>query len=238
MRQTLFIRGAAALIILSLAGFGGWLFSLPSTPVAAEAPRVPQEEADATLASLKPPKRERPLIAVIGINGATETTDYLVPTGILRRAGIAEVLTLSTGPGPLRLYPALTVEPDATISQFDAAHPLGADYVIVPAMEPHDDPAALAWISAQAEKGATIVSICAGARVIGAAGLLDGKRATTHWYFLEHLRREAPTVRYVADRRIVSDGKVVTPVGAGRKRSHANSALNDGTRAMRAGHSG
>ncbi|MER2533890.1 MAG: DJ-1/PfpI family protein [Rhizobiaceae bacterium] len=61
--------------------------------------------------------------------------------------------------------------------------------MIVPALEPHDDPAALAWIRNQAEKGATIVSVSAGATVIGAAGLLDGKRATTHWYFLRQLAR-------------------------------------------------
>jgi putative intracellular protease/amidase len=65
---------------------------------------------------------------------ATETTDYLMPAGILRRADVAEVVMLATGPGPLRLYPALTVEPQATIAQFDAQQPEGADYVIVPAI--------------------------------------------------------------------------------------------------------
>lgn len=213
MSKSRFIWGGVALALLSLAGFGGWVFSLPSKTAAAEAPAVPQEEMDAMLAALKPPKRERPLIAVIGINDATETTDYLMPTGILRRADVAEVTMLATGPGPVQLYPALRVEPDATIAQFDAEHPQGADYVIVPAMEPHDDPAALTWIRSQAEKGATIVSVCVGATVIGAAGLLDGRRATTHWYFLKQLRDETPTIRYVADRRLVVDGAVATTTG-------------------------
>ncbi len=212
MSKSWFIWGVAALVVLSLAGFGGWVFNLPSER-AASAPAVPQEEADAALKALKPPKRERPLIAVIGINDATETTDYLLPAGILRRADIADVTMLATGPGPVQLYPALKVEPDATIAAFDAEHPQGADYVIVPAMEPHDDPAALAWIRSQAEKGATIVSVCVGATVIGAAGLLDGKRATTHWYFLKQLRDETPTLRYVADRRLVVDGAVATTTG-------------------------
>lgn len=212
MSKSWFIWGGAALVFLSLAGFGGWLSSLPSA-TAANAPPVPQEEANATLAALKPPKRERPLIAVIGINEATETTDYLMPTGILRRAEVADVMMLATAPGPVQLYPALKVEPDATIAEFDVEHPQGADYVIVPAMEPHDDPAALAWIRSQAEKGATIVSVCVGATVVGAAGLLDGKRATTHWYFLKQLRDETPTIRYVANRRLVVDGRVVTTTG-------------------------
>lgn len=212
MSKSRFICGGIVLVVLSLAGFGGWVFSLPSE-TAASAPAVPKKEVDAVLEALKPPKRERPLIAIIGINDATETTDYLLPTGILRRADIADVIMLATEPGPVQLYPALRVEPDATIATFDAAHPQGADYVIVPAMEPHDDPAALAWIRSQAEKDATIVSVCVGATVVGAAGLLDGKRATTHWYFLKQLREEVPTLRYVADRRLVVDGAVVTTTG-------------------------
>lgn len=211
MSKSWFIWGGVALVVLSFAGFGGWVFSLPAA-TSAEAPPVPQAEADAMLAALKP-KRERPLVAVIGINDATETTDYLTPTGILRRADVADVMMLATGPGPVQLYPALAVEPDATIAQFDAAHPEGADYVIVPAMSRDDDPAALAWIRSQAEKGATIIGICAGAKVVGAAGLLDGKRATTHWYYLGEMLKRSPTIRYVADRRMVSDGRVATTTG-------------------------
>ncbi|MEO4001415.1 DJ-1/PfpI family protein [Mesorhizobium sp. CAU 1732] len=213
MSRSYFFWGGLALIALSLAGFGGWVFSLPSATASAEAPPVPQEEADAMLISLKPAKRERPLVAVIGINDATETTDYLMPTGILRRADVADVTLLATGPGPVRLYPALIVEPDATIAAFDAAHPEGADYVIVPAMSRDDDPAVIAWLHSQAEKGATILGICAGAKVVAAAGLLDGKRATTHWYYLDEMLKRSPTVRYVADRRMVADGSVVTTTG-------------------------
>jgi putative intracellular protease/amidase len=76
--------------------------------------------------ALKPPKRQRPLIAIIGINDATEATDYLVPFGILRRSDVAEVVLLATGLGPVKLYPALEVEAHATIATFDAQHPEGA----------------------------------------------------------------------------------------------------------------
>jgi len=75
-----------------------------------------------------------------------------VPVGILRRANVADVVMLATGPGPVQLYPALKVEPDATVTGFDAAHPGGADYVIVPAMSRDDDPAVLAWLRTQAKK--------------------------------------------------------------------------------------
>lgn len=212
MSKRWFIWGGAALVLLSLVGFAGWIFSLPPAAVA-EAPPVPQQEQAAMLAALKPTKAGRPLVAVIGINDATETTDYVIPTGILRRADVADVMMLATGPGPVRLYPALAVEPDATIAAFDAAHPEGADYVIVPAMSRDDDPAAIAWLRSQAEKGAVIIGICAGAKVVAAAELLDGKRATTHWYYIGEMLKRSPTISYVADRRMVVDGRVATTTG-------------------------
>jgi transcriptional regulator GlxA family with amidase domain len=174
---------------------------------------IAQAETDAMLAALKPPKRERPLVAIIGINDATETTDYVMPSGILRRAGVADVMALSTEPGPVKLYPALTVEADATIAQFDAQHPEGADYVIVPAMRRDDDPAALQWIRRQAANGALIIGVCAGAKVVGAAGLLENRRATTHWYYVKELRDKNPTMHYVPDRRFVVDQGVATTTG-------------------------
>jgi transcriptional regulator GlxA family with amidase domain len=200
-------------VALFLAAGAAWILSLPPATAAAAAPPIAKEEALATLAALKPPKRRRPLIAIIGINDATEVTDYLMPYGILTRAGVADVIALATQPGPVKLYEALTVEPQATVAQFDAQHPDGADYVIVPAMSRDDDPAALRWIKDQAAKGAIIIGVCAGAKVVAAAGLLDDKRATTHWYYLKQLRDRAPSLHYVADRRFVAEQGVATTTG-------------------------
>jgi len=111
------------------------------------------------------------------------------------------------------LYPALRVEPDATITDFDTQYPEGADYVIVPAMSRDDDPMALEWIRSQANKGATIIGVCAGAKVVAETGLLDGKRATTHWYYLKGMLDRHPSIQYVADRRLVLDQGVVTTTG-------------------------
>jgi putative intracellular protease/amidase len=192
---------------------GGWLLSLPPATAPGAPPPIAREETEATLAALQPPKRRRPLIAIIGINDATETTDYLMPYGILRRADVADVVALATGPGPVTLYPALKVEPDATAAAFDAQHPEGADYVIVPAMSRDDDPVVMQWLKSQAAKGATVIAVCVGTKVIAAAGLLDGKRATTHWYSLGWLRNRHPEVQYVADRRLVVDKSVATTTG-------------------------
>ncbi|MDQ8731367.1 DJ-1/PfpI family protein [Bradyrhizobium daqingense] len=196
-----------------LAAIGGtWLLLLPGAPSSGTASAISSEEAAATLAALKPPKRKRPLIAIVGINDMSETTDYLMPYGILARADIADVLTLATQPGPVTLYPALKVQPHATIAAFDAAHPDGADYVIVPAMSRDDDAAVLQWIRSQAGKGAIVIGVCVGATVVAKTGLLDGKRATTHWYSVRDLQKHT-TIRYAPDRRLVVDQGVATTTG-------------------------
>jgi putative intracellular protease/amidase len=212
MKKRVVLFGALGVLVLALVGFGGWIASLPPGAVAAAGP-VPEAEATAMIEALRPPKRERPLVAVIGLNDATEVTDYVMPTGILRRADIADVLLVATNDGPVQLYPALSVEPDTTIAKFDATYPDGADYVIVPAMSRDDDPAVMAWLQQQSAKGSIVIGVCAGAKVVAAAGLLEQRRGTTHWFFLRELLQENPTVSYVADRRIVVDGNVATTTG-------------------------
>jgi transcriptional regulator GlxA family with amidase domain len=208
-----FIMWGMGLVVLSAVVFGSWLLTLPAEAEAHGAPPVPEDEARAIIEALHPRETDRPLIAIVGINDATEVTDYLMPFGVLRRADVADVLLVATHPGVVRLYPALSVEPHTTVADFDTDHPDGADYVIVPAMSRDDDPDAIAWIAAQAKKGATVVGVCAGAKVVAETGLLDGKRATTHWYYLKELLGKHPAIRYVADRRIVADGHVVTTTG-------------------------
>src|SRR6478672_4314550 len=149
------VMGGLALVVLAAGGFGAWILSLPPASPTATAPPIARDEASATLTALAPPKRQRPLVAIIAINDATETTDYLMPFGILRRADAADVEAPATEAGPVKLFPALTVIPDATVADFDARHPEGADYVIVPAMSRDNDPTVMRWLKRQAIQGAT-----------------------------------------------------------------------------------
>ena len=201
-------------VALLAAGGAAWLVSLPAEPSKrASGESIAPSEVDAMLAALKPPKRQRPLVAIIGVNEGTEVTDYLMPYGILSRANVADVLAVATRPGPVRLYPALQVEAQVSAEDFDRRYPEGADYVVVPAMHRDDDPLALGWIRNQARRGAIVIGVCAGAKVVAEAGLLADKRATTHWYYLKALRKRHPTIRYVPNRRMVVDQGVVTTTG-------------------------
>jgi putative intracellular protease/amidase len=71
----------------------------------------------------------------------------------------------------------------------------------------------LDWLRAQSRKGAIIIGVCVGATVVANAGLLDGKRATTHWYYLKDMLEKHPSIRHVRDRRFVVDEGVMTTTG-------------------------
>jgi putative intracellular protease/amidase len=158
--------------------------------------------------------RARAVVAVLAYNPATEVTDYVVPYGILAESGIAEVVAVATGEGPIQMSPALRFQAQATVSQFDARFADGADYVIVPNIyEGQNDPAVLAWVKAQASRGAIIVGICDGVPVLANAGLLAGRKATAHWRTIDGLEDKHAQTRWLRNRRYVADGNVITTSG-------------------------
>jgi transcriptional regulator GlxA family with amidase domain len=78
---------------------------------------------------------------------------------------------------------------------------------------PMSDPDLLAWLRRQAGRVERIGSICTGALVLAAAGLLDGKRATTHWAYCDRLAAAAPRARVEPDALYVRTGNVYTSAG-------------------------
>lgn len=157
--------------------------------------------------------RERPVVAIIGENHGTELTDFVIPYGVLARSGTAQVVAVATQAGPIKLLPALRIDPHATTADFDARFPDGADYLIVPAVAMPSDPDLLAWVAAQGAKGATVVSICDGALVVANSGLLKGRRATGHWATESYRREHYPDTEWIANVRYVADGTVVSSAG-------------------------
>ena len=76
-----------------------------------------------------------------------------------------------------------------------------------------DDEAVLAWVRAAAAEAQVVASVCTGALVLGGAGLLDGRPATTHWRAVDELRGLGRGIEVRADERFVDDGDVVTSAG-------------------------
>ncbi|NER84377.1 MAG: transcriptional regulator, partial [Leptolyngbya sp. SIO1D8] len=157
--------------------------------------------------------RVKPVIAVVAENHFTELTDYVIPYGVLSESGVAQVFAIATEQGPIRTFPALQVEAQTTLAEFDAQFSEGADYVVVPAVARNKDPELLKWINGQAQKGATMVGVCDGAWVLAHAGLLDGHKAVGHWFSFKHLEKKFPKTEWIRNTRYIADGNVITTTG-------------------------
>jgi AraC family transcriptional regulator, transcriptional activator FtrA len=90
-----------------------------------------------------------------------------------------------------------------------------ADTVIVPACPMEPPPDAVAALRRAYRRGARMVSFCSGAFALAAAGILDGRDATTHWMYAEELTRRFPRVRFDPEVLYVDDGRVLTSAGTG-----------------------
>ncbi|MFF2211198.1 GlxA family transcriptional regulator [Streptomyces antibioticus] len=136
-----------------------------------------------------------------------------IPSRVLGSAdGRYEVLTCSVDGLPVRTSADFTVGVEHGPAALDDADTVviapGTDWVTAELPEPVR--AALARI----RPGARLVSICTGAFVLAAAGLLDGCRATTHWQFADRFRRLFPQVELDPGVLFVDDGGVLTSAGA------------------------
>jgi transcriptional regulator GlxA family with amidase domain len=136
--------------------------------------------------------------------------DAVGPYEVLSRVPGAELTFVSTQAGPLRTDTGrLGLNADAVIED----HP-EPDVLLIPGGEGNRplmrDERVLDWIRHADEHTTWTTSVCTGSLVLGAAGILDGKRATTHWAYRETLRQfgAEPVVE-----RFVEDGKVMTAAG-------------------------
>src|SRR5919112_5447524 len=90
----------------------------------------------------------------------------------------------------------------------------GADLVAVPATSLREfPPAVLQALRDTAAAGATLLTVCSGVFVLGAAGLLDGRRCTAHWRSVDELRARHPEAIIDPDVLFVDDGNLVTSAG-------------------------
>ena len=70
-----------------------------------------------------------------------------------------------------------------------------------------------AWLQARAQEVELLTSVCTGSLLLAAAGLLDGRRATTHWKALDTLAQLRPAVMVVRDQHVVEEGTTLTSAG-------------------------
>ncbi|MFF7275440.1 helix-turn-helix domain-containing protein [Streptomyces griseorubiginosus] len=137
-----------------------------------------------------------------------------IPSRILGAAdGRYEVLTCSVDGRPVRSNADFTIG----VEHGPEALATADTVVITPVASermPADLPEEVREALALVRPDARIVSICTGAFVLAAAGLLEGRRATTHWQLADHFRRLYPHIDLDPDVLFVDDGRILTSAGA------------------------
>jgi transcriptional regulator GlxA family with amidase domain len=149
-------------------------------------------------------------IAIVVYPGFT-ALDFIGPYEVLRNLPDAQVRFLWHQPGPIAA--------DSGVLLIGATHSFdetpSPDIVLIPGgmttMEHARDQKLLEWVRQAHETAAWTASVCSGSVILAAAGLLDGKRATSHWMALPALKTLGAVP--VSDERIVHEGNIVTSAG-------------------------
>jgi transcriptional regulator GlxA family with amidase domain len=123
------------------------------------------------------------------------------------------VRTASLGGTQVRTTSGLALTPDGDLRDLAQADP--PDLLIVPGGQGarRRDPDLVAWIRGQAPLAKRVASVCSGAFLLAEAGILDGRRATTHWAQCDALREEYPAVEVDHDPIFIKEGNVATSAG-------------------------
>ncbi|HWN32947.1 MAG TPA: GlxA family transcriptional regulator, partial [Pseudonocardia sp.] len=118
--------------------------------------------------------------------------------------------TASLGGGPVRTSSGLLITPDEDLHHADPP-----DVLVVPGGSGTRaaDPALVEWLRAHASEAGRLVSVCTGAYLLAQAGLLDGRRVTTHWGYADALARQFPEVEVDAEPIFIRDGDLATSAG-------------------------
>lgn len=149
-------------------------------------------------------------IAIVLYPGFT-SLDFIGPYEVLRWLPDAQVRFVWHEPGPITADSGVLVV-GATHSFDETPSP---DVILIPGgmttMEHARDEKLLDWVRSAHQTATWTASVCSGSVVLGAAGLLTGKRATSHWMALPALKTFGATA--VGDERIVHEGDIVTCAG-------------------------
>jgi transcriptional regulator GlxA family with amidase domain len=147
-----------------------------------------------------------------------EILDFCGPFEVFSSAGseagekLFNALTVAETDDLVTCRGGLLVQPNVTFTnapKFDiilAPGGYGTD-------QQQENPVVLDWLRQQSTVAELTTSVCTGAFLLGAAGLLDGLRATSHWSTIERLRDFVPGATVLDDERVVDEGNVITSAG-------------------------
>jgi transcriptional regulator GlxA family with amidase domain len=128
----------------------------------------------------------------------------------LHTPGTYRLTTASLDGAPVRTSSGLTLVPDHALATAPAPHTL-----LVPGGRGtrHPAPGIVAWLREHGPRAERLVSVCTGAVLLAEAGLLAGRRATTHWAYCDKLARDHPAIELDPDPIYIRDGHIATSAG-------------------------
>jgi transcriptional regulator GlxA family with amidase domain len=142
-------------------------------------------------------------VSVITEVWGVDRTDRGAPAFDLRR--------VATDTAPIPMRGGLALHPDRTLAWLSHA-----DLILIPGLDDHLTPApgpVLDALRRAHARGATLAALCGGAFTLAQAGLLDGRRAITHWNLVDLLRTHHPEVTVVPDALFIEDDNIWTAAG-------------------------
>jgi putative intracellular protease/amidase len=179
-------------------------------------PRAPQAAPAEGWPPARPVPEGRLAVAVVlGASGSV-ITDAVGPYEVFARSQGFFVYTVSASPPTAMLSGGLAVVPDYSLDDVDAGVAPEPKVVVVPAVAAPNgrkEAPLRDWITRRVDRGAHVLGVCNGSRLLAAAGLLDGRRATAHWSSIRGLERSRPQVDWVRGQRYVQDGTLTTTAG-------------------------
>jgi putative intracellular protease/amidase len=178
-------------------------------------PRTPQAARAEGWPATPVPEGRLAVAVVLGASGSV-ITDALGPYEVFARSQEFFVYTVSASRPTAVLSGGLAVVPDYSLDDADAGLAPEPDVVVVPAVAgPNGSKEAplREWITRRVDRGAHLLGVCNGSRLLAATGLLDGRRATSHWSSIRSLERSRPQVDWVRGQRYVQDGTLTTTAG-------------------------
>jgi putative intracellular protease/amidase len=155
-------------------------------------------------------------VAVVLGAGGSVITDAFGPYEVFARSPAFFVYTVSASRPTAMLSGGLAVVPDYSLADVDAGLAPEPDVVVVPAVAApngRNEAPLRDWITRRSDRGAHLLGVCNGSRLLAAAGLLDGRRATAHWSSIRGLERSRPQVDWVRGQRYVQDSNLTTTAG-------------------------
>jgi transcriptional regulator GlxA family with amidase domain len=184
-------------VLMTFSSFSEVMIHSEPAPLASAAPAPPAR-----------PKGSLPKAVFLVSNQGTEVTDLLGPYQVIAESGAFELHTAAPSRKLSPLGRALSVLPETDLAS--APQP---DLLVIPAVLDPEDKAIRDWVREKAPRARLVLAVCEGARVAAGAGLLSGRKATSHFLALDSLEEAEPAARWDRSSRFVAEERIITSSG-------------------------